>query len=128
MASVLTHNKSDIKQINFFLRECRAEGVEVLGPDVNESDLNFTVNPKGEIRFALSAVKGVGSSAVEALLQEREEGKEFKSLFDLARRVNLRAVNRKCLECLAQAGAFDTFGAHRAQYFHSESPGWAQPD
>ncbi len=123
MAAVLTHNKSDIKQINFFLGECRALGVEVLSPDVNESDLNFTVNTRGAVRFALSAVKGVGSAAVEALLEQREKDGSYKSLFDLTRRSNLRAINKKCLEALAESGAFDGLGLHRAQYFQAQGDG-----
>ncbi len=124
MAAVLTNNKNDIKQINFFLRESRSLGVELLSPDLNESDLNFTVNPTGAIRFALSAVKGVGSAAVEALLEQRQKVGPYKSVFDLTRRSNLRAMNKKCLEALAEAGAFDSFGLHRAQYFqaHGEGP------
>lgn len=123
MAAVLTNNKNDIKQINFFLRECQQLGVALLGPDVNESDLNFTVNPEGAIRFALSAIKGVGGSAVEQLLENRAESGHFASLFDLTRRVNLRAVNKKCLEALAQSGAFDRFELDRAVYIQPSAEG-----
>jgi DNA polymerase III alpha subunit len=118
MAAVLSHNMNDIKQVNFFLSECRRMNITTLGPDVNESDLKFSVNKKGEVRFALSALKGVGEAAVSAILEERENG-FFTSIFDFTRRVNLRAVNKKNIEVLAQAGAFDGFGnTHRAQYFH----------
>ncbi len=123
MAAVLTHNKNDIKQINFFLRECRNLGVALLSPDLNESDLNFTVNQAGAIRFALSAVKGVGSGAVETLLEERSKGGNYRSLFDLTRRSNLRSMNKKCLEALSDAGALDSFGLHRAQYFQALADG-----
>ncbi len=123
MAAVLTNNKNDIKQINFFLRECQQLGVALLGPDVNESAWNFTVNPEGAIRFALSAIKGVGGAAVEQLIEERETGGPFGSLFDLTRRVNLRAVNKKCLESLAQAGAFDAYGLDRAVYLQPSAEG-----
>ena len=123
MAAVLTHNKNDIKQVNFFLRECRSLGVELLSPDLNESDLNFTVNKAGAIRFALSAVKGVGSAAVESVLEERSGSGPYKSIFDLTRRSNLRSINKKCVEALAEAGAFDSFGLHRAQYFQSHGDG-----
>ena len=117
MASVLTHNMNDIKNINFFLAECKKLGVKALGPDVNESNSKFTVNEKGEIRFALSAVKGVGEAAVDCLISERKENGPFTSVFDLIRRVNLRSVNKKSLESLAYSGAFDQFGdVHRAQY------------
>lgn len=118
MASVLNHNKSDITKINFFLRECKRMGIEVLGPDINESKLKFAVNEKGQIRFGLSALKGVGEGPVEAIQEARTEGGRFESIFDMARRVNLRAVNKKCFESLVLGGAFDSFDAEdRAQYF-----------
>lgn len=118
MAAVLSNNMSDIKQVNLFLGEARKMGVNALGPDVNESNVKFTVNKKGEIRFALSAIKGVGEKAVEAIVKEREANGSYTSIFDFAARVGGGAVNRKNLESLAQAGAFDCFeGAHRAQYF-----------
>ncbi len=117
MASVLTHNKNDISKITFFLRECKRMGLDVLGPDINESGLNFTVNKKGQIRFGMSALKGVGEGPVEAILKERENG-AYVSVFDMARRLNLRAVNKKCMESLALGGGFDCFeDIHRAQYF-----------
>ncbi len=119
MASVLSHNMSDIKQINLFLSECRRMGVPTLGPDINESDVKFSVNKAGEIRFALSAIKGVGEAAVTDIILEREKDGIFKNIFDLTRRVNSRTVNKKNIEALAQAGAFDSFqNVHRAQYFH----------
>lgn len=117
MAAVLTHNKNDISKVTFFLRECKRMELEVLGPNVNESQLNFTVNKKGQIRFGMSALKGVGEGPVEAFLQERGNG-NFKNIFDLVRRVNLRAVNKRILESLALGGGFDCFeGVYRAQYF-----------
>ncbi len=119
MASVLSHNMSDIKQINFFLSECRRMNVPTLGPDINESDVRFSVNKAGEIRFALSAIKGCGEAAVTSILEEREKNGPFKNIFDLTKRINLRTANKKNLEALAQAGAFDGFpNVHRAQYFH----------
>jgi DNA polymerase-3 subunit alpha len=119
MASVLSHNMSDIKQINFFLSECRRMGVPTLGPDINESDIKFSVNRAGEVRFALSAIKGCGEAAVSFILEERERNGPYKNIFDLTKRINLGAVNKKNLEALAQAGAFDSFAnIHRAQYFH----------
>ncbi len=117
MASVLTHNKNDIVKLNMFLRECKRMGITVLGPDVNESDINFTVNKDGHIRFGLSALKGIGEGPTEAILAERVNG-HFSSIFDLTTRLNLRSVNKKCLESLVLGGAFDSFEkAHRAQYF-----------
>ncbi len=118
MASVLTHNKNDISKLNFFLREAKRLQIRVLPPDVNESNLNFTVNQDGDIRFGLSALKNMGEGPVEAIVSEREENGPFDSIFDLTRRVNLRAVNKKCLESLVLGGALDCFeGIHRAQYF-----------
>ncbi len=116
MASVLTHNLNQIEKITFFMEECRRMGLVVLGPDVNESDIQFAVNKKGEIRFGLGAIKGVGEAAVESLIAERNAKGAFKSIFDFTSRINLRAANRKTLEALAQAGGFDCFEQnHRAQ-------------
>lgn len=121
MASVLTHNLSDIKKITYFIDECRRQDIEVLGPDINESELNFIVNEFGEIRFGLAAIKGIGESAVNSITEERVKNGSFSGIFDLTRRINLRTVNKRSLEALAMAGAFDTFkGTHRAQYFYQE--------
>lgn len=123
MAAVLTHNLSDIKKITFFIDETRRMGILVLGPDVNESAYNFAVNKAGQIRFGLGAVKGVGENAVSAIIDERNLNGQFKDIIDLTRRVNLRTINRRSLEAMANAGAFDTFeGSHRAQYFYQEGP------
>ena len=117
MASVLTHNMNDIKKVTFFIEEARKQGVQVLGPDVNESIYKFNVNQEGAIRFGLGAIKGTGESAVEAILEEREKNGPYQDIFDFASRVNLRAVNKKTFESMAQAGAFDSFEKyHRAQY------------
>ena len=117
MASVLGHNKNDIKKVTFYMEECRRIKVPVLGPDVNESSKKFTVNSKGEIRFALSAIKGVGEAAVDALVEERELNGEYKDIFDVTSRVNLRAVNKKSIESMAIAGTFDRFeGISRAHF------------
>jgi DNA polymerase-3 subunit alpha len=122
MAAVLTHNISDIKKITFFIEECHHQRIPVLGPDINESQLEFTVNDQGQIRFGLAAIKGVGEAAVKEIIRERENNGPFHNVFDLARRINLRTVNRKNLECLAQAGAFDGFKlTHRAQFFYKEN-------
>jgi DNA polymerase III subunit alpha len=117
MAAVLTNNVSNIDKITFFMEECRNMGVPVKGPDVNESDVRFAVNDKGEIRFALSAIKGVGEAAVESLIEERKANGKFKDVFDFIKRLNLRTVNKKVLESLVQAGALDEFGIVRAAYF-----------
>ncbi|MEJ5994315.1 DNA polymerase III subunit alpha [Pedobacter sp. Du54] len=117
MAAVLSNNMSDIKQVAFFMEECRQMGVTVLGPDVNESDLKFSVNAKGEIRFGMSAVKGVGEKAVESIIEERANG-PYSSVFDFSKRSNTRIVNKKAYESFVYSGAFDAFGFHRAQYFY----------
>ncbi|MBL7953727.1 MAG: DNA polymerase III subunit alpha [Flavobacteriales bacterium] len=124
MASVLTHSQGSIDKITFFMEECRRMGISVLGPDVNESQLQFSVNKQGQIRFGLGAVKGVGEAAVEAIVTERQANGPYKDIYDLMRRVNLRAANRKALESLAYAGAFDGFPkSHRAHFFHSAGEG-----
>jgi len=122
MAAVLSRNLNNIDKITFFTKESERMGIEVLGPDINESSLQFTVNKKGQIRFGLAAIKGVGSSAVEDIVNEREKNGLYKSIFDLAKRVNLKSVNKRSFEALAKAGAFDAFeGTHRAQYFYKEN-------
>ena len=123
MSAVLTHNLGEIKKITFFIEECQRQGLDVLGPDLNESRMNFFVNARGQIRFGLAAIKGVGEAAVKSLLEERENNGPFENLIDFISRVNLRTVNRKCMESLAMAGALDCFdGVHRAQYFAQDRP------
>jgi DNA polymerase-3 subunit alpha len=118
MASVLTHTKGNIDKITFFMEECKRMGVQVLGPDINESGLNFVSNKKGQIRFGMSGIKGLGEAAIDFILLERKTNGPFKSIFEFAKRVNLRAVNKKSFECLVWAGGFDCFaGVHRGQYF-----------
>jgi DNA polymerase-3 subunit alpha len=120
MAAVLSNNMNDIKQVSFFMEECKRMGLKVLGPCVNESFYKFTVNDAYAIRFGMGAVKGVGSGAVQTIVENRKDGK-YKSIFDLAKRIDLRAANKKAIENLALAGGFDTFeGTTRAQYFHQE--------
>ncbi len=115
MAAVLTHNMSDIKKLSLFMEECRNMRLDVLGPDVNESLLSFSVNPKGKIRVGMAAIKGVGEAAAEEVIRERNENGPYLGLFDLTKRANLRTVNKKSLEGLALTGAFDQFeGYHRA--------------
>jgi DNA polymerase III subunit alpha len=121
MSAVLTHNLSNIDKITFFMEECKRMGLKVLGPDVNESNYNFSVNDKHEIRFGLGAVKGVGEGAVEAIINERKENGPFKSLLDLVTRVNLKNVNKRCMESLVMAGAFDfDKNSHRGQWFEKD--------
>jgi len=116
MASVLTHNQTHIEKVTFFMDECRHQGIKVLGPNINESGLNFQVNQKGEIRFGLGAIKGAGEAAVQAIIQERESG-PYTDIFDFSKRVNLRAVNKKTFECMAMSGTFDCFEEyHRRQF------------
>lgn len=119
MASVLTHNQGDIDKIAFFMEECKRREIQVLGPDVNESEATFSINQKGQIRFGLQAIKGVGEAAVEAIIQERKQGDLFRDIFSFSERVRLKAVNKKTFESLAMAGAFDSFPHyHRRQYLH----------
>ncbi|MHA7831793.1 MAG: DNA polymerase III subunit alpha [Flagellimonas sp.] len=124
MAAVLSNNMNDIKQVTFFMEECKRMGLEVLGPDVNESYYKFAVNKDNAVRFGMGAIKGVGRSAVETIVENRKEEGPYKSIFDLAKRVDLRAANKKAFENLALAGGFDSFGdTHRAQYFHDDGDG-----
>jgi DNA polymerase III subunit alpha len=124
MAAVLSRNISDIKKITNFMDETRRMGMEVLGPDVNESNLKFTVNRDGNIRFGLGAIKGVGESAVLQLIEEREKNGAFTDIYNLAERVNLNSLNKKNLEAMAVAGAFDCFkNISRAQYFAPDTHG-----
>ncbi|WP_026951792.1 DNA polymerase III subunit alpha [Algoriphagus mannitolivorans] len=120
LASVLSNNMNDITQVTFFMEECKRMGIPVLGPDVNESKSGFTVNAAGEIRFGLAAIKGAGAAAVEEIIKEREKGGPFKNIFDFAKRVNSRALNKKTMEALAMAGGFDCFKEHhRRQYLEA---------
>ena len=124
MASVLSNNMNDIKQVTFFMEECRRMGLQVLGPDVNESNYFFTVNKTGAIRFGLGAIKGLGSSPVESIVRERGENGAYTSIFDFAKRVNLSICTKKAFESLALAGGFDSFkNVHRAQYFKEDNSG-----
>lgn len=126
MAAVLNHAGS-IDKITFFMEECKRMGLTVLGPDINESNNGFAVNKKGEIRFGFSGLKGVGEAAIENIVEERNKHGQYKDIFDLVKRVNLRSVNKKSMESLAYSGAFDCFrDIHRAQYFYQlpgDSPG-----
>lgn len=123
MASVLTHNLGNIDKITFFMEEARRMGIPVLGPDVNESEIQFSVNKSGQIRFGMGAIKGVGEGAAQAIIEERKANGPFKTVFDLVRRVNLRAANKKTFENLVHAGGMDSLGLHRATYFRNEGDG-----
>ncbi|MBT8236277.1 MAG: DNA polymerase III subunit alpha [Bacteroidia bacterium] len=124
MAAVLSNNMNDIKQVTFFMEECKRMGLEVLGPDVNESWYKFAVNKDNAVRFGMGAIKGVGQGAVKSIVSERKANGPFSSVFDMAKRADLRAANKKAFENLALAGAFDSLGQnHRAQYFHQEKEG-----
>ena len=124
MASVLSNNMNDIKQVTFFMEECKRMKLNVLGPDVNESYYKFSVNQNNAVRFGMGAIKGVGHGAVKTIVQERKNEGPYKSIFDLAKRIDLRAANKKAFENLANAGGFDCFlSTHRAQYFQDEGDG-----
>ncbi len=119
MAAVLSNNMNDIKTVTFFMQECNRMGLQVLGPDVNESWYKFAVNEKGEIRFGLGAIKGVGEGPVKNIVELRKTEGKFYSVFDFVKKVSLKDCNKRVLESLTMAGAFDEFkGLHRAQYFH----------
>ena len=124
MAGVMSRNISNITEITKLMDECKAMGIPVLGPDVNESNLKFTVNKKMEIRFGMGAVKGVGENAVQAIIDERAANGPFTSIFDFVQRVNLTACNKKNLENLALGGGFDSFAElKREQYFAVNTKG-----
>jgi DNA polymerase-3 subunit alpha len=118
--SAVLNNTNAIEKLTFFMEECKRMGIKVLGPDINESLKGFAVNKKGEIRFGLGGLKGVGEAAIESIIEERQKNGTFSSIFDFIKRINQRTVNKKTLESLAYAGAFDGFTElHRAQYFHT---------
>ncbi|MFC4723190.1 DNA polymerase III subunit alpha [Geojedonia litorea] len=124
MAAVLSNNMNDIKQVTFFMEECKRMRLDVLGPDVNESYYKFSVNKDNAVRFGMGAIKGVGHGAVITIVENRKKDGHYKSIFDLAKRIDLRAANKKAFENLALAGGFDCFkNTHRAQYFSDEGDG-----
>lgn len=118
MAATLSNNMNNIKDVTKFMDECRRMGLDVLGPDVNESNYKFTVNPQGAVRFGMGAVKGLGHGAVMTIIENRQES-PYHSIFDMAKRIDLRAANKKSFEALALSGGFDGLGGeNRAQFFH----------
>ncbi|HXD94194.1 MAG TPA: DNA polymerase III subunit alpha [Bacteroidia bacterium] len=124
MASVLTHNMGDITKVTFFMEESKRMGIKVLGPDVNESIGDFSVNENGDIRFGMAAIKGVGSNVVEGIVTQRSEAGHYASIFDLAKRLDTKAINKKSLEALSLAGAFDSFeGITRSMFFAQDKDG-----
>ena len=123
MAAVLSNNMNDIKQVSFFMEECKRMSIKVLGPDVNESFYKFTVNDNNAIRFGMGAVKGVGSGAVKTIIEGRKE-KRYNSIFDLTKTIDLRSANKKAFDSLVYAGGFDSFkGVNRAQYLLDNGDG-----
>ncbi|WP_417866802.1 DNA polymerase III subunit alpha [Xanthomarina gelatinilytica] len=124
MAAVLSNNMNDIKQVTFFMEECKRMKLNVLGPDINESYYKFSVNQNNAVRFGMGAIKGVGHGAVKTIVENRKKEGHYKSIFDFAKRIDLRAANKKAFENLALAGGFDCFSdTHRAQYFHDDGDG-----
>ncbi len=121
MAAVMSRNLDNITEITKLMDECRAMGIPTLGPDVNESRQKFSANTKGEIRFGISAIKGVGGAAADAIISEREQNGPYKNVFDFIQRVNLGAVNRKCVESLVLSGGFDGFGTMRREDFFAKN-------
>ena len=123
MAALMTRRFSQITEITKLMEECKAMKIATLGPDVNESRTGFGVNGKGEIRFGLAAIKGMGASAAESIVREREANGPYKDIYDFAERVDLSNVNRKAFESLAYSGGFDSFGLQREQYFAETGKG-----
>jgi DNA polymerase-3 subunit alpha len=124
MAAVLSNNMNDIKQVTFFMEECKRMKLNVLGPDVNESYYKFSVNKDNAVRFGMGAIKGVGFGAVKTIVDHRKKDGAYNSIFEFAKRIDLRAANKKAFDNLANAGAFDCFtNVHRAQYFHHDGDG-----
>lgn len=123
MAAIMTRRKDDIKEITKLMDECRTMNIITLGPDVNESYAEFGVNKKGEIRFGLAAVKGMGEVPANAIIEEREKNGPYKNIYDFAERINYSSVNRRCFESLVYSGAFDSFGLRREQYAAVDAKG-----
>ena len=123
MAGNMSRCLNDIAKITKLMSECQAMGIPCLGPDVNESQQKFSANKKGEVRFGLSAIKGMGEAAAQSIIAERRKNGTYKDIFDFVQRVNLSAVNRKALESLALSGGFDSFGIRREQYFATNAKG-----
>mgnify|MGYP002508248399 CR=1 FL=1 len=123
MAAVLSRNLADIKTITQYITECKqGMGINVLGPDVNESQINFSSNKSGDIRFGMAAIKGVGEAAVRSIIEERENNGPYKNIYDFVERVNFTVINRKCMESIAFAGGFDSIiDFHRSKFFAEDA-------
>lgn len=123
MAGNMSRCLNDITKITKLMSECQAMNIPCLGPDVNESEQKFSANKRGEVRFGLSAIKGMGEAAATNIIAERHKNGQYKDIFDFVQRVNLSAVNRKAMESLALSGGFDSFGIRREQYFAPNAKG-----
>ena len=123
MAAIMSRRRDQISEITKLMDECKSMGIATLGPDVNESYLKFGVNQKGEIRFGLAAIKGMGDNVAQSIIDEREKNGPYKDIFDFAQRVNYSSVNRKAFESLALSGGFDSFGIPREGYFGADARG-----
>ena len=124
MATVLSRNLNDIKQVTTYMTECKNLGIAVLGPDINESKVKFSTNRKGDVRFGLAAIKGVGEAASISIIEERDTNGAYKSIYDFMERVNFSVVNRKCLESIALAGGFDSLiDFNRSRFFSPDATG-----
>lgn len=118
MAAVLSRNLTNVEQLTIYMNECKRMGINVLGPDINESMLQFSANKQGDVRFGLAAIKGVGEAAVESIIAERTKNGRFKDIYDFIERVDYSLVNRKCLENIAYAGGYDSIsGFSRCKFF-----------
>lgn len=122
MAAVLSSNLNDVDKLSKYMDECRSMGIEVLGPNINESYKNFSATKDGRIRFGLAGIKGVGSGCVDSIVEEREKNGTFKDIFDFVQRIDQRACNRKALESMALAGAFDDFKEIKREDFFEVNP------
>lgn len=124
LAANMTNNLDKMQELSKLIDDAQRKGIKVLGPDINESDIAFTVNKEGNIRFGLAALKGIGTSAISSAIEERDQNGPFKNIFDFMERVDLRRCNKRCIEAMAKAGAFDSFkNMHRAQYFITDKDG-----
>ena len=123
MAAIMSRRRDQITEITKLMDECKAMGIDTLGPDVNESYQKFGVNKKGEIRFGLAAIKGMGDNVAQAIIDEREKNGVYKDIYDFVERINFSQVNRKALEALALSGGFDSFGIRREEFFGQNAKG-----
>ena len=123
MAAIMSRRRDQITEITKLMDECKAMGIATLGPDVNESYQKFGVNKKGEIRFGLAAIKGMGDNVAQAIIDEREKNGVYKDIFDFVQRINFSQINRKAFEALALSGGFDSFGYRREDFFAVNNKG-----